>query len=672
MAVVVISVPQVLGTRLCGVLSEGALREWIVPDGAGGYAMGTASGLRTRKYHALLVAAQQSENAQHGGSARRVGLAALDPVLVTASGAEVRLAVHEWASGAIAPQGHTLLESFTLERGLPRWRWRAGDLVLEAELAAVRGRPAYGYVYRLLAGGPVTLRVEALCTWRDQHGERFAGGGDPQVRPTADGVVVEEAYRIAGPGWSAGGQWYRDVYLREEAARGLGAREDLWFAGSFSAELAGPGSTLELTAWAGDLDDAPPPAARIVAAARERAAAIQAKGTDAVASQLLLAADAFVIDRTAAGGAAVPDVIAGYPWFGAWSRDTMISYEGLFLAAQRAEEGRRLLQAHAATLSEGMLANTADTGAVEYNTADATLWFVHAIGRHVAVTGDTDLAAGLAPALEAVLRAHLEGTRYGIRVDPADSLLVQGADGYALTWMDARVNGRPVTERSGKAVEINALWINALGTIADLWKALGRDATAVSHRREAAATSFRRRFPHPEHGLYDVVDGPAGDDAALRPNQVLAYSLPFAPLRGQPMAPIVGEKLMTPLGLRTLSPDDPAYQPYHRGSSEQRDAAYHQGTVWPWLLGPYRDALAAAAGSGQAGTAGAPAAAVFGALAGHLAEAGLGSVSETADGAAPHGTTGCPFQAWSVAEALRCWTADAVEMTHRAQPTEHN
>jgi len=651
MAVVAISNPYVLGTRVCGDLSEGAGREWLVPDGAGGYATGTANGLRTRKYHALLVAAE------HGGSARHVGLASLDPVLVTESGAEVRLAVHEWASGAASPQGHTLLEGFTLDHGLPRWRWRVGEVVLEAELAAVHGRPAYGYVYRLLAGGPVTLRVEALCTWRDQHGDRFAGGGDPRVRPTADGVVFDEAYRLAGPGWSAGGEWYRDVFLREEAARGLGAREDLWFAGSFSAPLARPGQTLEVTAWAGDLDNAPPPAARIVESARARAAAIAAKGSDAVASQLLLAADAFVISRTAADGAGgsgsgsgstdAPDVIAGYPWFGTWSRDTMISYDGLFLSAQRADEGRRLLSAYAATLSEGMLANTADTGSVEYNTSDATLWFVHAIGRHVAATGDADLAAELAPALEGILRAHLDGTRYGIRVDPADSLLTQGADGLALTWMDARVDGRPITQRRGKAVEINALWINALGTVADLWKALGRDATSVLQRREAAATSFRRRFPHPESGLYDVVDGPAGDDATLRPNQLLAYSLPYAPMRGQALAPIVGHQLMTPLGLRTLSPGDPAYQPYHRGTSEQRDAAYHQGTVWPWLLGPYRDALAAADIDADA---------VFGGLPGHLGEAGLGSVSETADGAAPHRTTGCPFQAWSVAEALRGWT----------------
>ncbi|MFL6117514.1 MAG: amylo-alpha-1,6-glucosidase [Catenulispora sp.] len=658
MADVALPDPYTFGPRLCGDLAEGAAREWLVPDGVGGYAMGTVSGLRTRRYHALLVAAAG------GGSVRRVGLASLDPVLVLPSGTEVRLGTHEWASGAIAPAGHTLLAGFELEYGLPRWRWRVGDVVLEAELAAQHGRPGYGYVYRLLAGGPVTLRVEALCTWRDQHGERFAGGGDPAVRPAADGVVVEDAYRIAGPGWQAAGQWYRDVYLREEAARGLGAREDLWFAGSFRAELDRPGRTLEITAWSGDVETRPPPAARIVEAARDRARAIEAKGPDALAARLLVAADAFVVDRTATtGAAATPDVIAGYPWFGSWSRDTMLSYEGLFLTADRAQEGRRLLSGYAATLSEGMCANTADTGSVEYNTADATLWFIHAIGRHVAVTGDADLAAELAPDIEAVLRAHLAGTRYGIRVDPADSLLTQGAEHCALTWMDARINGEPVTQRCGKAVEINALWINALGTVTDLWKAIGRDPAEVAQRRAAAVTSFHRRFPHPDSGLYDVVDGPNGDDAALRPNQLLAYSLPYAPLRGQAPAAVLGSKLLTPLGLRTLAPDDPAYRPHHSGSSAERDAAYHQGTVWPWLLGPQYDALAAAGAAGGANTA-----TVFDALTGHLGEAGLGSVSETAEGAPPHVPTGCPFQAWSVAEALRGWCAQLSRTSDRAQP----
>jgi predicted glycogen debranching enzyme len=381
----------------------------------------------------------------------------------------------------------------------------------------------------------------------------------------------------------------------------------------------------------------------VVAAARERARAVveTAKPGDGTEAALALAADAFVL-----AGPGTPDVVAGYPWFGTWSRDTMISYEGLFLETGRADVGRDLLRGYAATLSEGMLANTADTGRTEYNTVDATLWFLHAVERHVARTGDTDLAASLVEPLDGVVAAHLAGTRYGIRVDPADGLLTQGADGYALTWMDARVDGVAVTPRTGKPVEINALWVNGLGALGSLRTLVGRDATAVTRLRDRAAASFRERFPAPTGWLHDVVDGPGGDDAALRPNQLLAWSLPRAPGGGDPAAALraVGSRLLTPLGLRSLAPDDPAYRGRHRGGPADRDGAYHQGTVWPWLIGPYADVAVSLRTVPPELLAGIDA---------HLAEWGLGSVSETADADAPHRATGCPFQAWSVAEALR-------------------
>lgn len=639
--------PLVAGTQVCGNLAESAAREWLVPDGRGGYAMGTVSGLRVRRYHALQVVAGTS-------GSRRVGLVSLDPVLVTAaggggsgSGGEIRLATHEWASGAIAPEGHRLLETFTLDDGLPRWRWRVGGTVVERELATVHGRPALGVVHRLVAGGPIRLCLDALCTWREAHGTRVAADGDLVMTSHPDGVVVEDAYRLSGPNWRPTGTWWRDAWLREEAARGLGASEDLWFAGSFSADLR-VGEAIEVSCWADDLDDPPPPAATAVAAERDRIRVLTNRSTEATSARLAIAADAFVV-RNADTGA--PDVIAGYPWFGSWSRDTMLSYEGLFLATGRADEGRELLRAYAGTLSEGMLANTADTGAVEYNTADGTLWFVHAIGRHVGGADDPDLAAELMPSLAAIIRAHLDGTRYGIRVDPADGLLAQGANGVALTWMDARVDGVPVTARRGKAVEINALWINALGTAADLARRLGRDDTEMRQRFDAATAAFRGRFPAPHGWLFDVVDGPDGDDASLRPNQLLAYSLPHGPLRGERPPEALTDALLTPLGLRTLTPSSQGYRAEHRGTPAQRDAAYHQGTVWPWLIGPFHDAHAAAGAADDPSTAD-PASLLAGLIA-HLDEAGLGSVSETADGSAPHHTTGCPFQAWSVAEATR-------------------
>jgi len=422
------------------------------------------------------------------------------------------------------------------------------------------------------------------------------------------------------------------VRWREEAARGLNDREDLWHAGDFAVDLA-PGCAHELTAWAGDLASAPPPAGQVVSAARTRAAEVcdWARPDDELDRQLALAADQLIV--------AGPTVVAGYPWFGEWSRDTMTSYEGLFLETGRQDEGRALLLRAASTLSEGMLANTADVGSTEYNTADATLWFLHAVGRHVDRTGDRDLAAQLLPALTGIVDHHVNGTRYGIRVDPADGLLTQGADGLALTWMDARVDGRPVTRRAGKPVEINALWISGLAAMAALG---GADAGRCSALRERAAASFRRRFQRDGRCL-DVVDGPDGDDPTLRPNQLLAVSLPAAPL-AEPGVVASCAPLLTSIGLRTLAPDATGYRGMHRGGPAERDAAYHQGTVWPWLLGPYVEASL---------RTGLPVEGLLDGLEAHLAEWGVGGVSETADGDPPHAATGCPFQAWSAAELLR-------------------
>jgi predicted glycogen debranching enzyme len=616
------------GPQTCGDLTAGATREWLLTDGRGGYAMGTVSGLRTRRYHGLLVVARDIP------AVRRMAVASFDPVLHLPGGGMVRLGVHEWTDGTVAPAGHTLLERFDLIDGLPRWRWRIGDVVLQRELAMVHGRPVVAVVDRLLAGGPVRLAVDALCTWRDAHGERGAGAPAPIMEPAAGGVVIEDAYRLTGPGWVPAGQWWHGVHHRAEAARGLNPTEDLWHAGTFAADLD-VGDALAVTAWTGDLDTPPPEPTAVVDGARRRHRRLAGSGPDPAEAALRLAADTFVV-RTGRG----VDVVAGYPWFGAWSRDTMIAYEGLFLTTGRAGEGRDLLRSYAATLSRGMLANTADTGRVEYNTADGTLWFVHAVGRHVTAAGDTDLAADLLPALRDIIDAHGAGVRYGIRVDPADGLLTQGVDGEALTWMDARVGGEPVTPRFGKAVEINALWINTLGVVADLTARVGSDPAPVMSRRDNAVRAFQRTFPAPGGGLYDVPGDPS-----CRPNQLLAYSLPYAPMVPDPAAVrALARRLLTPLGLRSLAPGEDRYRGAHGGDPAARDRAYHQGTVWPWLIGSYADAAAAA---------GLPVGGVLDGLTTHLTEWGLGSVSETADGDPPHAATGCPFQAWSVAEVLR-------------------
>ncbi|SCG67484.1 amylo-alpha-1,6-glucosidase [Micromonospora halophytica] len=635
------------GPQVCADPATGTTREWLVTDGRGGYAMGTVSGLRTRRYHGLLVTAGETP------AARRVGLVSLDPAVTLPSGARVRLGAHEWSSGTVDPRGFELLERFDLVDGLPRWRWRIGDVVIERELAMTHGRSCVAVVHRLLAGGPVRLELSAACTWRDAHGERRADGPAPRMEPVDGGAVIEGSYRLSGPDWRPEGQWWLGVRHREEAARGLHPEEDLWYAGRFAGALDRPGDTVSVLAWADDLTEQPPVATEIVAAARARHRAVvaAARPADPVEATLALAVDAFVV-RSGAG----PDVVAGYPWFGAWSRDTMTSYEGLFLCTGRADEGRELLRSYAATLSEGMLANTADTGRVEYNTVDATLWFLHAVSRHVTATGDTDLGDELLPALHGVVRAHLAGTRYGIAVDPADGLITQGGTpGTALTWMDARVYGVPVTPRTGKPVEVNALWVNGLAGLAELTELAGQDAAELWRLHARAAAAFRQRFPAPAGWLHDVLDAPAPayplggaahhDDDLLRPNQLLAWSLPYAPLEPDPATlRRVTAGLFTPLGPRSLAPDSPDFAPRHRGGPAERDTAYHQGTVWPWLIGPFVDAYRKAGLATDDLLVG---------LVGHLGEFGLGSVSETADGAAPHAATGCPFQAWSVAELLR-------------------
>ena len=596
-----------------------------------GFAMGTVGGLRTRRYHGLLVVATEPP------IGRRLGLAALDPVLVF-DDRRVELATREWESGAIAPHGHEYLAGFELIEGVPRWTWQVDDVVLEAEVAMLHGRPAVGIVHRLVhASRPVQLKLAAVATWRDVHGERFADG-EPPVATTDDGFVFDDAYRVRGPGFRPSIEWWYGSHQREEAARGLQANEDLAHAGTFAAELKA-GEHLSIEAWA---DGGTMPAAtEIVAAARKRYRSVSrvAKASAPVDRLLAHAADQFIV--------AGPTVVAGYPWFGDWSRDTFTSYEGLFLCTGRHAEGAALLRRAASTVSEGMLANTADVGGQpEYNTADATMWFLHAVGRHIEVTDDLDLAIELMPTVTSIIDNHVRGTRYGIRVDLRDGLVTQGAEGLALTWMDARVDGVPITRRVGKTVEINALWISALTRLADLAVKVGLPSDTWQALADQARTAFVERFIGDDGALQDVIDGPAGDDPTLRPNQLIAAALDDGPLVTGAIAPILDAvtPLLTPLGLRSLDPADERYRSEHRGDSAARDAAYHQGTVWPWLIGPYVEACLKIGRSTNA---------LLDGLESHLAEFGLGSVSETADGGAPWSATGCPFQAWSVAELIR-------------------
>ncbi|MEV6343942.1 glycogen debranching enzyme N-terminal domain-containing protein [Actinoplanes sp. NPDC051851] len=612
--------PLIFGPQVCGSLAEdaGAGREWLVTDGLGGYATGTVSGLRTRPEHALLVVADAS-------GVRRTAVAALDLTVTLATGVKVPLYTHQWESGAVDPAGHRHLESFVLADGLPRWRWRIGEVVIERELALRHGHPSLAVVHRVVsAPGRVGLAVAAMCTWRLAGGSRTAREPEPRVEQVADGALVEGAYRLAGPGWQPGGGWHL-------GARTGTAVEDLWLAGTF-CEQAGPGDRLEISAWAGDPRARPPAPSLVLASARDRARRlISTAKVSGYGESLLLAADHFVVS-----GADGPDVVTCHPDRGPSLSDTGAAYEGLFLDTGRVGEGRDLLIARTRA---ALRAPAPDIGT-------GPLWLVHAVDRHVVRTGDTDLAATLALPLGRLLRATLSGGG-PLTVDPADGLLtlLAGPDGCLDDDQAPRSAGQD-GGRAGKLVEVNALWVNGLAALGDLLAEARRDDGEPRAKHARARESFRRRFPAPEGWLHDAIEGPAApyplgaasrhDDPTLRPYQLLAWSLPHAPMRGVGAPPprAAGEALLTPMGLRTLAPDEYGYRPGHPG----------QGMVRPWLIGPYADARVAA---------GYPVDGLLTGLAAHLAEAGLGAIGELAHGDAPHRAAGRPFAALSVAEMLR-------------------
>jgi predicted glycogen debranching enzyme len=458
--------------------------------------------------------------------------------------------------------------------------------------------------------------------------------------------------------------WYGLFVHREETARGLEDRSTLYAPGTFAARLA-PGESLTLVCSAEQEDGAPSLHAE---EDRQRALLAAAGAADAepAIQQLVLAADAFIVARQTPGvtktgqGATEPTadrtIIAGYHWFNDWGRDTMIALPGLTLATGRFEDAAAILRAFGRFVRDGLLPNNfpdragADPG---YNTVDASLWYPVAIRAYHRAAGDPSLARDLLPVLREIVERHIAGTRYGIGVDGADGLLRAGEPGQQLTWMDAKIGDSVVTPRIGKPVEINALWYNALRILAD-FLATSDPAAAEAYRRRAeqVRASFRARFlsPEPGRGLADVVDTPAGDDWTVRPNQIFAVSLPYPLLEGnaaRDVVEVVGRQLLTSLGLRSLSPADPAYRGTYGGGPAERDAVYHQGPVWLWLAGPYIEAHYRLHRDPEAVRA------LLAPFADHLLDAGLGTLSEIAAGDPPFLPRGAIAQAWSVAEVLR-------------------
>ncbi|HEU0236323.1 MAG TPA: amylo-alpha-1,6-glucosidase [Candidatus Limnocylindrales bacterium] len=642
----------VLGRDAAGELEPALRREWLVANGLGGYASGTVAGVATRRYHGLLVAALTPP------VDRTVLIGGLVEWL-TVDGERVALHAHEYADGTIDQHGYRRLESFRLDGALPVWRYAVGDTAIEKRVWMEHGANTTYVRYEVVRGSrAVDLEVVPLVTRRDHHALTGEWAGIPTGEP---GLRV-----IAGGGTeTALGSWFRGFRHREEEARGLDARSDLYAPCAYRATIPpGESWTLTLTSEANGPTD--PEAALAAALVRQATLLERASAADAPPPirQLVLAADQFIVDRPipATDGSAEPGrtIVAGYPWFNDWGRDTMIALPGLTLSTGRPEEAETILRAFARFVRDGLLPNNFPDRAGDdpgYNTVDASLWYPLAVRAHADATGSRELVSELLPTLRAILDHHIAGTRYGIAVDPSDGLLRAGEPGVQLTWMDARVGDRVITPRIGKPVEIQALWINALRTVGGwLVDAAEADAGhAFISLADRGTASFRARFWDPGRGhLADVVDGPDGDDWSLRPNQLLALSLPH-PLVDGPVAEAVldavGHALVTSFGLRSLAPSDPAYRARFQGPPPERDGAYHQGTVWSWLLGPWVDAVLRVTGNRELARS------YLEPMAHHLADAGLGSVSECFEPEPPHEPRACIAQAWGVAEILRAWRA---------------
>ena len=623
-----------------------------------------------RRYHGLLVAALKPP-------VRRTLLLTKLDEMASYDGRSYPLFANRWAGGELEPRGFHHLERFCLEGTTPVWTYALADALLEKRIwMGPDSNTTYVHYEVGRGSGPLQLQIKAIVDHRDHHGNTHAGAEAPSFQVTA----VDHGLQVSRAGGatplyllcdradaSAEGVWYRDFFLAVEDYRGLDALDDNYYAGRFEATLA-PGESLTLVASTeaeaqldGDIAFAGRRAYE--AALLERARPHFGEAPPAI-EHLVLAADQFVVARSlpgsAEGGKAEEGrtIVAGYPWFSDWGRDTMISLPGLALTTGRPEVAARILRTFARYVDRGMLPNRfPDEGHdPEYNTVDATLWYFEAIRAYYAAVGDGDLVAELFPVLEEMVAWHRRGTRYGIRLDPADGLLYAGEAGVQLTWMDAKVGDWVVTPRIGKPVEVNALWYNALQVMAGLARRLGKPPDDYEILARRSGEGFARFWNDDRGYLYDVLDGPEGHDPALRPNQIFAVSLAHSPLTEKQKGSVVdacGRKLLSSHGLRSLAADHPGFVGQYGGDRKRRDAAYHQGTVWGWLIGPfvqahlrvYRDPATARS--------------FLGPLLRHLEAHGLGSVSEIFDGDPPFVPRGCIAQAWSVAELLRAWQAAA-------------
>jgi glycogen debranching enzyme len=646
-------------------------REWLVTNGLGGYASGTLAMCPTRRYHGLFIPAL-------GGRGRTVMLSRVSEE-ARMDGVPFRVDCEERGDGSVEYSGLGKLRSFRLRGLVPEWEYQLGPARLERRVVMVHGENTLFVTYRHRGGPPIDLRLRPFPTFRSHESAVSAQPPPfPVLRVRAEQIELhaEDAapplrmrlYSECASPFVLLPERSPPLRMRVESARGYDSLDHQVSPGYFECRLL-EGELLAFGCTAGGWEnlDRDPSEVLALELAREgrlldRAPPVARTGP---AARLVLASDQFIIDPVTrpadagwarASGQDLRSVIAGYHWFTDWGRDTMISLEGLALSTGRLREASAILRTFNHSVRDGLLPNLFPEGQGEglYHTADATLWFFHAIGRFCQTAGDLELVRDLWPSLERIVAAHLQGTRFNIHVDPKDGLLAQGQDGYQLTWMDAKVGDWVVTPRRGKAVEINALWFNAVTLMAGWAQALGKDPRLYRDAAERCQGSFNRRFWNESaRCLFDVVDQPDGkDDAAVRPNQIFAISLDHPVLRRDRWAPVmekVRDELVTPVGLRTLNLEHEHYRPTYDGDLRARDAAYHQGTVWTWLLGHFLDAwLKLHPDRAQARR-------WLDGVSQHLHEACIGQISEIFDASPPFHPRGCIAQAWSVAEMLRAW-----------------
>lgn len=646
----------------CTDLRRAGTREWLETNGIGGFACSTVVGMNTRRYHGLLIAATAPP------VGRVVMLSKLEETVIIGD-RRIDLSTNQY-QGAIHPRGFEWQTGFRLDP-FPIQSFEIDGIRIDKTVFMAHGSNTTVVEYRLgTSAGRQSIRLEVrpLIAFRDYHSTTHENGGlNPAVEQMSGLASVapyaglprlymaHNASRVDTQGF-----WYRQFFYQAEAERGLDCIEDLFSPLVFEFELTGDQAAVVIASTEPQKVGNAERFCRAEVARRDKITNSVAP-TDPLARQLALAADQFLVKRGEG-----QTVIAGYPWFTDWGRDTMIALPGLTLATGNARIAKGILREFAHSVDQGMLPNRfPDAGETpEFNTVDATLWFFEAVRSYLAHTGDEAFVRDeLYGVLKNIIECHMRGTRYNIRM-LEDGLLNAGEPGVQLTWMDAKVGNWVVTPRSGKPVEIQALWYNALKIMEDLAAGFG-DAEAVKRYRTAAALvqwTFNRAFWNAESNcLYDVVNG-GQPDASIRPNQLFAISLHYSMLtrdRSQQILEVMERHLLTPFGLRTLSPNDPNYRPRYEGGPYERDSAYHQGTVWPWLLGAYITAFLKI--NGNSAEMRARARGFLKPIEEQFKEGALGQISEVYDAEAPQLPKGCFAQAWSVGELLRVLCEELAE-----------